>query len=544
MGVRLELDLKDHTDSVAARLADWGRADLLQRVWDKDHTIWSEELVPELTNRLGWLDLPERLAGLIPALEGLGAELANEGIADLVVLGMGGSSLAPEVFVETFGSAPGAPRLQVLDSTHPAAVETVAASIELERTVFIVASKSGTTIEPLSFMEYFWQAVGAITDDPGRHFVATTDPGSKLEALAVERSFRAVFLAQPEVGGRFSALTEFGMVPAAAIGADLQAMQSSAVAQQSAHSPSAMVASAPGCRLGAAMGELALAGRDKITFVTSLDLQALPAWIEQLIAESTGKDDTGIVPVGGEPLGDPSVYGHDRFFVAIQTAGAPPIDLRELAEHPSATMTLDTVDDIAGAMYILEIATALAGAVLGIQPFDQPDVQLAKELARDAMAGSLDMSEVVELDAMAPDLADAVSDWIDSAQPGDYVGIQAFIAPTAETEAILTAARLAVRDFKSLATTLDFGPRFLHSTGQLHKGGPNTGLFLEIIDHPAPDLQVPTTDYSFAELVSAQSLGDHLALRRRRRRVLLVSLADNGLTALQRVADLVVAAVE
>lgn len=538
MSVSLELRLGAHGDTVANRLVAWGDEEILERVWSRDHTVWVEEPVPELTNRLGWLDLPQRLAGLIPDLEDFAAGLRRDDIRDVVVLGMGGSSLAPEVFATTFGSAPGFPELRVLDSTHPSAVISLASQIDVARTVFIVASKSGTTIEPLSFMEYFWNLVEAGSDEPGQHFVATTDPGSQLEELAQTRQFRRIFLAPAEVGGRYSALTEFGMVPAAAIGLDLHAMQGAARVAQEDHAAQSIVATAAGCRLGAALGELAAAGRDKVTFVTSSDLAALPAWIEQLIAESTGKDGKGIVPIAGERLGPLDVYGDDRFFVSIATASEA-IDPAQFGDHPYATIVLDDLADIGAVMYIFEMATALAGQVIGIQPFDQPDVQLAKELARDAMGGNLDTSGVEEIDALNPELKTLVAEWLEQANPGDYVGINAFLEPTKEHREILDAARIAVRDGTRLATTLDFGPRFLHSTGQLHKGGPDIGVFLEVIDHPQIELAVPTADYGFAELVSAQALGDYSALRQRGRRAMLVCVGDAGLEGLQLVTEAV-----
>jgi len=540
MSVRLQLQLNDYTDAVAARTFDWATTDTLARIWARDHTVWSPEPVAELTDRLGWLDLPERLAARLNTLEEFGRELVADGITHVVVLGMGGSSLAPDVFARTFGSTATYPQLRVLDSTHPAAVLAVAEAIDITKTVFVVASKSGTTVEPLSFMEYFWDRVGQVTETPGAHFVATTDPGSRLEDQAIERGFRGVFLAPPDVGGRYSVLTDFGMVPAAAIGADLRALQAAAMAEQTGSGPDATVATSAGCRLGAAMGELAVAGRDKITFLTSPDISALPAWIEQLIAESTGKRDTGIVPIGGEHLPVGTEYGDDRFFVIIETAGSEPIDTTPLAGHPVAHLRLDEVTDIAGVMYMFELATALAGAVLGIQPFDQPDVQLAKVLARDAMEGKLDTSEIVEIDAMGPELGAHVARWLGRAGAGDYVGIHAFIQPTPHAREALAAARRSVGGATSLATTLDFGPRFLHSTGQLHKGGANNGVFLEIIDHPQPFVPVPTTDYDFGKLIEAQALGDHLALRRRERRVLLVTLGDDGDEALDRVVAAVV----
>jgi len=542
MSVRLRLQLNDYVDAVGERLAAWGEDDVLARMWARDHTLWSAQPFPELADRLGWLELPDRLTRLIPELEEFGQELIADGIAHVVVLGMGGSSLASEVFGATFGSAPDAPDLRILDSTHPAAVLSTAEAIDLARTVFIVASKSGTTIEPLSFMEYFWDRVSELSDDPGRQFVATTDPGSALQALADERGFRRTFLAPSDVGGRYSALTEFGMVPAAAIGADLAALGAAALRARDNNSATASVAQSQGCRLGAAMGELARAGRDKVTFLTSPDIAALPAWIEQLIAESTGKSGTGIVPIGGESPGSTASYGTDRFFVVIETSDGPAVDTTAISEHPYAVVSLDSATDISGLMYTMEVATALAGSVLRIQPFNQPDVQVAKELARDAMAGNLDTSQVVEVDALAPDLVGQIADWLNSATAGDYVGIHAFIEPTPAARDALDSARLAVRDTRGLATTVDFGPRFLHSTGQLHKGGPDSGVFLEIVDHPTPALPVPRTDYNFAQLVTAQALGDHLALRQRGRRVLLICLGDSGMEALDRVSAAIGAA--
>jgi len=542
MSLRLRQHLGDFANAVGERLASWGADDVLARMWARDHTLWSSHPVPELTDRLGWLELPDRLNRLIPELGEFGSELVADGIEHVVVLGMGGSSLAPEVFAKTFGSAPDAPALRVLDSTHPAAVLSTAAAIDLETTGFIVASKSGTTIEPLALMEYFWSRVSDLGVDPGRRFVAITDPGSNLEALAGDRRFRRTFLAPPDVGGRYSALTEFGMVPAAAIGADLAALGASALSAAHNNSATAGVAQSRGCRLGAAMGELARAGRDKVTLLTSPDLAALPAWIEQLIAESTGKSGTGIVPVGGEALGSATAYGSDRFFVIIETPDGAPVDTTAIVDHPYAEISLDLPTDIAGVMYDFEVATALAGSVLGIQPFNQPDVQLAKELARQAMAGDLDTSMVSAADALTPDLVGRVADWLNSAAAGDYVGIHAFIEPTAAARDALDEARLAVRDARALATTVDFGPRFLHSTGQLHKGGPDSGLFLEIIDRPTPSVPVPNTDYDFAQLVTAQALGDHLALKQKGRRTLLISLGDSGMEALERVCAAVGAA--
>ena len=398
----------------------------------------------------------------------------------------------------------------------------------------------------MSFFRYFWDRVGAVTDTPGDHFVAVTDPGSTLAELAAERGFRHTFLAPPDVGGRYSALTEFGVVPAAAIGADLAALQTAAAEATSQSAPGVTASESAGLRLGATLGELTLAGRDKVTFVTADGLAAFPAWIEQLIAESTGKDQTGIIPVGGEPVAAASAYGSDRTFVILEFAADPLDDTAAMhsaaAGHPVIRVRLDSTADLVGAMFLFEVAVAAAGAVLGIHPFNQPDVQLAKELARRAMDGDLDTADVIEHDALEPDLEDTIRAWLAGIGPGEYVGIHAYLAPTPETAATLQEARLAIRDARHVATTLDFGPRFLHSTGQLHKGGPNTGRFLQVIDHPAPTVPVPETNYDFGKLVGAQALGDHQALRGRDRSVLLVCLGDSGATGLTALRDAVVAA--
>ncbi len=545
MSVHISYEGIGSSGEVAGRLQGWDDAEFAARLWAKDPTLWSAEPQPELIDRLGWLGLAARLTDHLEQLEAFGAEVVAAGFRHVVVLGMGGSSLAPEVYQATFGNAPGHPELLVLDSTHPSSVAAVADSIDLDTTLFIVSSKSGTTLETLSFFRCFWDRVGAVTDTPGDHFVAVTDPGSTLAELAAERGFRHTFLAPPDVGGRYSALTEFGVVPAAAIGTDLAALQTAAAEATSQSAPGVTASESAGLRLGATLGELTLAGRDKVTFVTADGLAAFPAWIEQLIAESTGKDQTGIIPVGGEPVAAASAYGSDRTFVILEFAADPLDDTAaalSAADHPVIRVRLDSTADLVGAMFLFEVAVAAAGAVLGIHPFNQPDVQLAKELARRAMDGDLDTADVIEHDALEPDLEDTIRAWLAGIGPGEYVGIHAYLAPTPETAATLQEARLAIRDARHVATTLDFGPRFLHSTGQLHKGGPNTGRFLQVIDHPAPMVPVPETNYDFGKLVGAQALGDHQALRGRDRSVLLVCLGDSGATGLTALRDAVVAA--
>jgi transaldolase/glucose-6-phosphate isomerase len=528
VAAHLALLLGDHEPAIAERLRRWDGESVGERVWRADHTVWSPEPQPELTDRLGWLTLPQQMESQLVALESFGGVIGAEGFRDVVVLGMGGSSLAPEVYQETFGNAPGSPRLRVLDSTHPGAVIATAGAIDLSKTLFIVSSKSGGTLETMSFFRYFWHRVGQLIPDPGSRFVAVTDPDSSLAELAADRGFRATFLTPPDVGGRYSALTKFGLVPAAAIGADLPGMHEAAVAAATACAAAIAPKHHPGMQLGAALGELSLAGRDKVTFLTAETLRAFPAWIEQLIAESTGKQGRGIVPVGGEPPTD--TYGDDRFFVVIDTLEEPMTDVVAGLQdnHPVARLTLDDLPSLTGAMYLFEFAVALAGSILEINPFDQPDVQLAKDLAKRAMAGELESTGAEPVSVDDPGLAAAVAAWIAGAGPPDYLSIHAYLEPTGETRHHLQAMRADLAMATTSATTLDFGPRFLHSTGQLHKGGPNTGRFLQIVDTPAQEVAVPETDYTFSELVIAQGIGDFQALSDRGRRVVRVSIGEHG----------------
>lgn len=525
------MSLGAHGPLVDARLSAWTSEGLVKRTWDKDHTVWIPEPRPEVTDRLGWLTLPETMREHVEDIRWFVDEVRADGITDVVLLGMGGSSLAPEVFARTFGVADGHPRLQVLDSTHPGAVTTVTASIDPTTTLFVVASKSGTTIEPLSFLAHFWEIAAAASDAPGRHFAAITDPGTGLAALGAERGYRKVFETIPDVGGRYSALTHFGLVPAALLGLDVGLLLDRAARMAAASRQ--VAADNPGFVLGAALGELAHEGRDKATFVTSEALSSLPDWLEQLIAESTGKEGTGILPIAGERLGAPESYGDDRVFVSITVADDAGGDVAALAAleaagHPVIRIELSGTLEITAEMYRAQVAVAAAGSVLAIHPFDQPDVQRAKELAKEAMAGRLDGGAIDAVDAR--DLAAlraAVDGLLGSAEPADYVGFQAFIAPTSAASEMLDRARHAVRDRRTLATTVGFGPRFLHSTGQFHKGGPNTGLFIQIVDEPDDDVPVPGEDYTFGRLVRSQADGDHRALTGAGRRVLRVELGSD-----------------
>ncbi len=522
--------------AVEARLDGWDSDGMARRIWAKDPTVWAETDLPELTDRLGWLSLPEEMAATVSDLEGFAAEIVAEGFRFVVLLGMGGSSLAPEVFQATFGNAAGYPELIVLDSTHPGAVRAVDARIELSETLFLVASKSGTTLETLSFLRYFWNRLVVEGVPQGRHFVAITDPGSSLEDLAAERGFRRVFNTPPDVGGRYSALTHFGLVPAALIGADIGAILSAAAATAAACRGSGP--DNPGLQLGAAWGEAALAGRDKLTVVTSPGLAALPNWREQLVAESTGKDGTGIVPVAGEDLAEPEDYGDDRLFLSYHLEGEEPVGLDALAGagHPVIRVTLQTREELGGAMFVAELATAAAGAVLGIHPFNQPDVQVAKELARQAMAGELEGGAPIV--AAGPADATRLANWLAKLPERAYIGISAYLPMTAEAIEVLQGLRHHLRELTGAATTVGFGPRFLHSTGQLHKGGPGA-LFLQLVDEPEPDIAVPETDYTFGRLVVGQAEGDYRALEGREQVVLRIQLGSEWLTGLETVLDAV-----
>lgn len=536
MTLSLELRAGEFADSTASLLEHWDRVDFPKRMWEHDATLWSPRPQPELGDRLGWLDLPSESRHLLPDLTRVAKEVVDRGIANVVVLGMGGSSLAPEVYQSVFSSRPAHPAVMVLDSTHPAAVQAVAERIDPERTIFVVSSKSGTTLETRSFFEFFWQASANLADR-GSHFFAVTDPGSELEEVARERSFARVFGTPEEVGGRYSALTAFGLVPAATIGVDVAILLERAEAVSKATGPDVAAVANPGLQLGAAMGTLAIGGRNKVTLVTSAALDALPVWIEQLVAESTGKDGQGIVPVGGEALGDPDIYGPDRFFLAIELADQPvseQLKALEAAGHPTAVIRLQDAMDLGAAMYLLEMAVAAAGSALGINPFNQPDVQLAKDLAQRAMAGDLEPSDPPPLLADDEGVGEAVKSWSEKIESGDYVAIQAFLPPTDAYREGLQRLRMAIRDSLGVATAMEFGPRFLHSTGQLHKGGPSTGAFLQIVDSPGPGPVVPNAGYGFDELIRAQGEGDLQALRARGRRVLSVELGRTGLDGLSR----------
>ena len=539
---REEFHLGALKPAVEKRVQEWQTECLPRRMWAKDYTVWSKQPVPEMTNRLGWLTLPEVMHEHVDELTAFADQVRADGIRHILVLGMGGSSLAPEVFQATFGNAPGYPDLTVLDSTHPAAIRRVEADLDLARTLFVVSSKSGTTIEPLSFYRYFRHLLDNQTPNAGKRFIAITDPESPLEMLAQTEGFRRVFTAPSDIGGRYSALSVFGLVPAALIGVDAGLLLHRA--WEMAESCAACVAAAtnPGLTLGAVLAESSAAGRDKCTFIASPSLASLPVWLEQLIAESTGKQSKGIVPIAGEPIAVPRSYGADRLFIYFHLESDPfdglsaRLDALEGAGHPVLRIPLRDKADLGKQFFRWEVAVAAAGAALGINPFNQPDVELAKELARVAMSKKESSRHAPEIAATAGGpLTAAMSSWLADAQAGSYIAIQAYLNPTPELGSALESLQQTLRDNTKLATTLGYGPRFLHSTGQLHKGGPNTGLFLQLIDEPLEDVLVPAAGYSFGDLIRAQALGDFQALEQRGRRVLRINLGHDALKSLERV---------
>jgi glucose-6-phosphate isomerase len=492
------------------RLAAMDRDRIRERIRERDHTVWKDEPA-EISNRLGWVDVAAAMSDRVRELERFAAEAARDGFRTAVLLGMGGSSLAPEVLARTFGSAAGALELLVLDTTHPATVERVTRGLALDATLFVVASKSGTTTETRSHLAHFWELA-----PDGRRFVAITDPGTPLEELARDRAFRAVFANPEDIGGRYSALSLFGLVPGALIGAPLAELLGSAEEMRRASEEATASSEDPAAALGAVIGTAAANGRDKLTILLPERLSSFGDWVEQLIAESTGKEGVGVVPVVGEPLGSPSAYRDDRLFVvAGDVEGASTL---EDGGHP--VVRLPGAGDparLGAEFYRWELATAVAGHVLGINPFDQPNVQEAKDATTAILdAGAAEQPRFEDLGA----LLDQVGD-------GDYLAIQAYLDPTEEAAAALARARVALRDRYQVATTVGFGPRFLHSTGQLHKGGPNTGVFVQVVDAARDvDVPIPGRPFTFGELIDAQALGDLRSLRDRGRRVARVRLDD------------------
>jgi transaldolase/glucose-6-phosphate isomerase len=516
--------LQPIVDEAVAKLQ---RDDAPRKVWSKDPSFWVPGTEPE--RWMGWLNVGEKMLEQVDKLEAR-AEEARE-YSDVVLLGMGGSSLCPDVFRTTFGPIEGHPRLQVLDTTDPATILALREAIDLERTLFIAASKSGGTTETLSHLAYFWEEVRrAGIDKRERQFAAITDPGSGLERLASERDFRWIFLNPTDIGGRYSALSYFGLVPGALMGLDVRELLERT--QEMAHSCDATVPveTNPGVWLGAVMGALANRGRNKLTLLMSPQVATFGFWLEQLLAESTGKQGRGIVPVEGEPVGRPEAYGDDRLFVHVRVNGEqddPAVRALEQAGQPVVTLTLRDRLDLGGEFLRWELATSVAGSLLGIDPFDQPNVQESKDNTKRVLAEFASTGKLPAAHALpAAQAGAAVNELLKARRDGSYLALMAYATRTDASEAALRRARERVRDSTRLATTAGYGPRFLHSTGQLHKGGPPVGLFLQVVQRDAVDVEVPGEPYGFSILKQAQSLGDLQSLESRNYPVLRVDLGD------------------
>ncbi|HEY2234231.1 MAG TPA: bifunctional transaldolase/phosoglucose isomerase [Candidatus Angelobacter sp.] len=556
------------TQAVQATLNDWHTGNKMARLWRGDPALWTGE---DEDKWIGWLSIVEDRLAHLKELNDAGADAAKAGFTHALLLGMGGSSLCPEVLKITYGRQPGHPELHVLDSTDPAQIKSIESQVDLAKTLCIVASKSGSTLEPNIFKQYFFermqQTVGK--EKAGQHFIAITDPGSKMQQVAERDQFRKVFFGRPSIGGRYSALSNFGMAPAAIMGLDITKFLQRANEMVQACKPEVPTDQNPGVILGAVLGTLGNLGRNKVTFITSPGIHDLGAWLEQLIAESTGKIGKGLIPVDREALGAPEVYGDDRVFVHLRLANEPDaiqtqkLEVLKNAGHPVVEIELADTYDLGQEFFRWEIATAVAGSILKINPFNQPDVEASKIVTRQ-------LTEAYEKSGKLPEEAPLFDDGaiklftdernaanlnnlagsdrsltgflrahLRQLHPGDYMALLAYVEMNNEHEERLQAVRHAVRDRKHVATCLGFGPRFLHSTGQAYKGGPNTGVFLQITCDDAVDLPVPGQNYTFGIVKAAQARGDFQVLADRKRRALRVHLPKDVEAGLEKLGQAV-----
>jgi transaldolase/glucose-6-phosphate isomerase len=503
--------------------------EVARRIWSKDSSLWKsdENNAKVIKNSLGWLTVADEMLGVADELVEFAETIRARGFQHVMVCGMGGSSLCPEVLARTFGRQEGFPELLVLDSTDPDVIAAFAQRIDIERCLFIIASKSGSTTEPNVFYKFWYDQLSRRSENPGDNFIAITDPGSPLVETAAELKFRRTFLNQSDIGGRYSALSYFGMVPAALMGLDVRRFLDRArqVAQPDVTEESALP-------LGVIMGECANAGRDKLTLVIDPSLETLGLWIEQLVAESTGKEGKGILPVNGELVGTPEVYGNDRLFVSISLGAVSKqtkdkLDALAEAGHPVVHRELASVYRLGAEFFEWEFATACAGWRLGINPFDQPNVQEAKDATKELLESFVRRGRLDERDESA-------ADEVFTIKPGDYIAFLNFIEETPEIDRQFQELRTQLRETTRCAVTVGYGPRFLHSTGQLHKGGPDTGVFFQIIAEDQVDFPIPGEDYTFSILKQAQALGDFRALAKRGRRVIGIEISNNSLDALEK----------
>jgi glucose-6-phosphate isomerase len=554
----LPLELRD---AMRDALADAEEVDLIERLWNKDASLWKSEPPQQkiINNALGWLTVPRQMLASAEELKTFAAALrVSQQFRHVMVCGMGGSSLCPEVLRQTFGRQQDFPELLVLDSTDPDTINKFAKQIDVQHCLFMVASKSGTTTEPIVFHKFWYDRLAQTGANAGDSFIAVTDPGTQMVKAAQADHFRKIFLNQPDVGGRYSALSYFGMAPAAIMGLDVSELLKRAVATSELCGADAPIDENPGALLGATIAECALAGRDKLTIVTDEKLASLGLWIEQLIAESTGKEGKGIIPIAGEPLAAPASYGDDRLFVSISvqaTADEPRLKALEAAGHPVVYRVLNDVNDLGAEFFVWEMATAFAGWRLGINPFDQPNVQESKDATKALLEkyksdGKLPEQQAAARDgqltvyARGNDVSDSVQEVLRAhcAQitAGDYVALLAYLEETPEHSNALQAIRSSIREATRAATTMGYGPRFLHSTGQLHKGGPDSGVFIQITAPDKVDFPIPGEAYTFSILKDAQALGDFQSLLAHGRRALRVDLGQDVSVGLRTLQNMIV----
>ncbi len=562
-GCEVYLSDEEFRSAFLQQIRDWQLQAVPARFWQRDATLWTGA---DEAKWMGWLDIVDESLGNLPLFSAFATEVRTEGFTHALLLGMGGSSLGPEVIASVYGTQSGSPQLLVLDSTDPASILAVEARIDMSRTLFIVSSKSGSTLETTQLCHHFLSRVTASSaGKPGRAFIAITDPGSSLEKFAQEKNFRHIFHGIPEIGGRFSVLSSFGMVPAALAGINVESLLKSAGNMRQQCLAEAAVAENPALILGAVLGTAKQLGRDKLTLITPMEYDSFGTWLEQLIAESTGKFGTGIVPIDREQLDAPSCYGNDRVFVQFRPGGNSASAQDELtvalvmAGHPVIRITLTGKEQLGQEFFRWQLATAAACMVLGVNPFDQPDVEASKRQTQALMAGKgkipalpfrcrdgdialyADAANWLRLNRDNPetDPQECIEAFLSLPGAGDYFAILAYIEMNAPHRVILASMQRRIRDSLGVAACVEFGPRFLHSTGQLYKGGPNNGVFLQLTCDDAHDLDIEQSSYSFGTLKAAQALGDFSILADRDRRLLGVHLGKDVSSGLEKLGRLI-----
>jgi transaldolase/glucose-6-phosphate isomerase len=555
-----------YAEAISAELQVWQKENKVQRVWESDATLWTNADENKWT---GWLQLASENND-VQRIEALAHEVRNAACTDILLMGMGGSSLCPDMMAQTFGKIADYPHLHILDSTDPLQIRHIENKIDLKKTICIVSSKSGNTLEPTLFKDYFYARLQTVlhTTEVGDRFFAITDPGTALETLAKENHFKAIFYGIPSIGGRYSALSNFGMVPSGLMGVDIKTFLYHAETMQQACLPTRAAEENPGLVLGVILGVCAKQGKNKITFIVSPGIPTLGAWLEQLLAESTGKNGKGFIPVDQEPVGAPPVYGDDRVFIYIRLTSAPDPDqdrAMDVFEQAGCMVVRLNVADkmhLGAALFCWEMATAVAGSIMGIHPFNQPDVEESKVLTAQYMSmphektkpyaapspffssegmtlftDEKNAQEMRKRLVGAPCIAGYLQAHLNQVEKGDYVVLCAFIEMSAEHTALLQESRLLIRDHEKVATCLGFGPRFLHSTGQAYKGGPNTGVFLQITADHSEDIQIPLHPYTFGAVITAQAQADFAVLIKRARRVLRIHLGKEVHAGLERLRE-------